>query len=118
MQALFSRGDSEAALELLAAGLHEEMEESARYTWVPNATIFEYLIRHLCDSGENEKARLTLNTMNVRTISLFSRASSIELLLHRVLSPLNHDHATRWPQLAHADLCCHPFPRPLYDMHD
>lgn len=67
VQALFSRGDSEAALQLLAAGLHEEMEESARYSWVPNATIFEYLIRHLCDNGEKEKARLTLNTMNVRT---------------------------------------------------
>lgn len=34
--------------------------------WIPNATIFEYLIRELCESGNKEEARLVLNSMTVR----------------------------------------------------
>ena len=58
LQALFSKGYTAVAQEQLNAGLDEG--------WIPNATIFEYLIRMLCESGGKEEARLVLNSMKVR----------------------------------------------------
>lgn len=58
LQALFAKGFTEAAQVQLNAGLDR--------AWVPNATIFEYLIRTLCESGKQEEARMVVNSMNVR----------------------------------------------------
>lgn len=59
MQALFSKGYTEAATSQLNAGMNEGLE--------PNATIYEYIIRTCCENGRKEEARGVLDGMNVRT---------------------------------------------------
>lgn len=59
LQALFSKGYTEAAAIQLNAGMTEGLE--------PNATIYEYIIRTCCENGQKEEARGVLDGMNVRT---------------------------------------------------
>ena len=58
LQALFSKGYYEAAQKQLKAGLDEG--------WTPNASIFEYLIQMLCESGNKDEAHRVLNSLSVR----------------------------------------------------
>lgn len=62
MQALFSKGYTEAATSQLNAGMNEGLE--------PNASIYEYIIRTCCENGRKEEARGVLDGMNVRTETL------------------------------------------------
>ena len=54
-------------MDQLDEGLHQDMDEEERYAWEPNATLYEYLIRELCSTGQVEQASLTLHAMTVRT---------------------------------------------------